>query len=141
MKKISFISLFLLFVVYAFAQDNAAELLRKASLKMDAKDYKEVLSLLNKAISLDSGDPECYALRGQAKHNLNDLNAALLDYNKALELTPNYAEVYSLRGMVKGDLKDPKGACEDWEKAYEFGYKKALELLSKYCNDVMDPKK
>ncbi|MEI8201693.1 MAG: tetratricopeptide repeat protein [Bacteroidota bacterium] len=141
MKRTAIICLFLLFAAWSHGQDSASVLMRKASLKIDAKDYKGAITLLNSAISLDSGDPDAYAFRGQAKHNLNDLNGALADYNKAIELMPNYAEVYHLRGMVKGDLKDQKGACEDWEKAYEYGYKKALELLSKFCNDVMDPKK
>ena len=141
MKKTALIFAFLVFSVYGFSQDNAAELLKKATIKIDTKDYKGALALLDKALLLDSGDPEIFAFRGQAKHFLNDLNGALIEYNKALELAPNYAEVYHLRGMVKGDLKDQTGACEDWEKAYEFGFKKALKLLSKYCDDDGKPKK
>jgi tetratricopeptide (TPR) repeat protein len=141
MKRTLFAITFLLFGIWAFGQDNANELVRKASIKLDTKDYKGAITLLNKAIDLDSGDPESYAFRGQAKHFLEDYKGALADYNKAIELQNNYAEMYHLRGIVKNELKDKKGACEDWEKAYELGFSKSLSLLSKFCNEEMNPKK
>lgn len=120
---------------------SAQDYLKKGNAQLDLKNYKDALTLLNKAIELDSESGEAYAYRGMAKYHLKDYKGAVEDFDLALNLIPDYGEVYDLRGVAKAELGNKAGACEDWNKAFELGFNKAYELIEKYCLDENDQKK
>lgn len=60
-----------------------------------------------------------YYDRGNAKQELKEYKAAIIDYDKAIELNPNFTEAYSKRGNVKSLLQEYKEAILDYDKAIE----------------------
>jgi tetratricopeptide (TPR) repeat protein len=120
---------------------SAQDYLKKGNAQLDLKNYKDALTLLNKAIELDAESGEAYAYRGMAKYHLKDYKGAIEDFDAALKIIPDYGEVYDLRGVAKAELGDKVGACEDWNKSFELGFNKAYDLIEKYCLDNTDQKK
>lgn len=112
---------------------TALDYVKKGNIQLDLKNYKEALTLLDKAIAMDTENGEAYAYRGMAKLHLKDYKGAITDFDAAIKLIPDYGEVYDLRGVAKGELGDKVGACEDWNQAFALGFNNAYNLIEKFC--------
>ena len=56
-------------------------------------------------------------MRGNAKHNLNDLDGAINGYSQVVNINPKDSDAFFNRAHIKKEIDDMKGACEDWKKA------------------------
>jgi Flp pilus assembly protein TadD len=112
---------------------TALDYVKKGNIQLDLKNYKDALTLLDKAIEMDTENGEAYAYRGMAKLQLKDYKGAVTDFDAAVKLIPDYGEVYDLRGVAKGELGDKVGACEDWNQAFALGFNNAYNLIEKFC--------
>jgi tetratricopeptide (TPR) repeat protein len=60
-----------------------------------------------------------YNQTGNAKYNLGQYEAAILDYDKAIQIDPNYKIAYSNRGLAKNNLGQYEAAILDFDKAIQ----------------------
>jgi len=84
---------------------SADELLEEINLLYTGGRYKEMIELLNDAISQNSTFPELYYFRGIAWISIKSNEAAIDDLTRAIDLRPDYFRAYHHRGItwnVKG---------------------------------------
>jgi S1-C subfamily serine protease/tetratricopeptide (TPR) repeat protein len=62
-------------------------------------------------------EPYIYNYRGNAKSDLGDKPAAIIDYDRAIALDPKFPTTYNNRGNVKSDLGDNQAAIIDYDRA------------------------
>ena len=82
-------------------------------------DSEAVVDAYTKAIELDPTSAAAYNNRGNAKNDLDQYQAALVDLDRAIELDPTYAAAYSNRGIAKRNLGRPEAAFVDLDRAIE----------------------
>jgi tetratricopeptide (TPR) repeat protein len=114
--------------VTSFAQASS-EVLAQATEKMDAKEFKEAIELLNEAISKDKNNVDLLLKRGEAKYESGKGILAIQDYNKVISLDAVNSLAYALRSAVYVELKDYKSAIEDCQKAIEIDAKNELAYI------------
>ena len=68
-------------------------------------------------LQTDPRDARALVLRGDAKAELNDNDAALKDYNTAIGIAPDYQYAYVNRCETRLTLDDPGGALADCNTA------------------------
>jgi tetratricopeptide (TPR) repeat protein len=88
----------------------------KAQLFAKQKQYAQTIAIYDRMISRQ---PEAYTYnnRGNAKSDLGQKQAAIVDYNLAIALNPEYANTYNNRGNVKAELGDKQAAIVDYNRA------------------------
>ena len=88
----------------------------KAQLFAKKKQYAQTIAIYDLMISKQ---PEAYTYnnRGNAKSDLGQKQAAIIDYNLAIALNPEYANTYNNRGNVKSELGDKQAAIIDYDRA------------------------
>ncbi len=74
-------------LAYVIEQENT-EIMDKALEHIDKEEYKEALTLLNKAIEQDDSDANAYYYRAMIYDIQKDYNRAIIDYKKALTHNP-----------------------------------------------------
>jgi tetratricopeptide (TPR) repeat protein len=104
------------------------------------EDYQKALDLNNKALEIDSLQPNAYNNRGFVHYKLKNNEAALNDINKSLNIYPNNSYAYKNRSLVYIEQDKLNLACLDMEKAIEFGFSEMYgtevkELQNKYCSE------
>ncbi len=82
--------------------------------KYFAKDYKQAITHLDKAIQLNPEDTFYFMSRGGAKDALGKHDDAIDDYNQAIKLDPENIHAYNARGSTKNYIGDYKGAIDDY---------------------------
>ena len=65
--------------------------------------YEQALESYNRAISIDSENPEYLNNRGVAFHKLNRLSSALSDYEDAIQRNPDYIRAINNQGLAFAD--------------------------------------
>lgn len=103
------------------------------------EDYQKALDLNNKALKIDSLQPNAYNNRGFVHYKLKNNKAALNDINKSLSLYPSNSYAYKNRSLVYIEQDKLGLACLDLEKALELGFSEMYgteveELQKKHCN-------
>jgi tetratricopeptide (TPR) repeat protein len=89
-----------------------------------AGEYDEAIADLDRAIELNLGYIEAYAIRGNAYDNAGRFKDALSNYNQALALDPEEWQVALLlvdRGQAYARHGDTEEAIADLERALELG--------------------
>lgn len=99
----------------------------------DQNDLKNALNFYNRAIELDSENPDFYFKRAIAFGKNQDFNNCLLDLETTLSLKPDYIEAYYWRGVAKVNLK--QNPCDDFKRAAENNYAPAYEAYNKFCRN------
>ena len=94
----------------------------QASAKVDAKDYRGAMSILDKIIAKDPRNPDALNLMGFCDRKLGNTDEALEYYNKALAIKPNHVGANEYLGELYLELKDLPKAEE------------RLKVLAKACN-------
>lgn len=107
---------------------DAAEWLEMGSQAILAKQWKEALEPLTKAIELDPNRAISYLYRGYIHDILGNYKLAIADYNKAIGLNPKEADTYAYyrRGIAYNNLGNHKRAIIDFDKAIELDSKNVL---------------
>ena len=78
-----------------------------------ARRYADAISLLDQYVVAHPRDARAIVLRGDARSNLGDNQAALRDYNTALGIAPDYQYGYVTRCETRVELDDLAGALAD----------------------------
>ncbi len=88
-----------------------------ASLLLDRSNYAEALALLDRAYSIDPGNPIVLNNRGNALGEIGRRDEALRCYEEALKINPEYASALSNRSNVLLLLGQPAEAARSAEQA------------------------
>ncbi len=104
----------------------------------DPVDYDKMISLLNKADSLEPNNPIILDARGNARFNSKlDVEGGMDDFQKAIDYSmdqKNLAIRHHNRAMIYFELGKPDLACEDWIK----GGENSTFFIDEYCNRSID---
>lgn len=90
---------------------------------IDAKAYKEALSIFDGLIKSKKVSSGTYFGRGRAYHELGNNQAALEDYKLSIIENPLNAKAHSNLGLVYGSLKDFNSAIKSFNRAIEINPK------------------
>lgn len=90
------------------------------------KKYPEAIAALDAFIAAHPRDPRALVLRGDAKADLGQNAAALLDYNSAIKIDPEYQYAYVTRCETRLQLDDSAGALTDCDNAIRLDTTDAL---------------
>ncbi|MDR2033112.1 MAG: tetratricopeptide repeat protein [Helicobacteraceae bacterium] len=96
---------------------SASEILDRAKIALNNKNYQETIRLCNDAIRIDPNLALAYFSRGLAYHNLGDTSKAIADYTQAIKIKPKNALAYLIRGLAYGQLSDYDKAIADYNQA------------------------
>jgi tetratricopeptide (TPR) repeat protein len=88
--------------------------LERAYQRLEGGYYKGALEDYNRALELETGDPEIWLNRGLVREKLNDLKGAYSDYTKAIALKEDYDKAWLNRGNVLNKQGKYKEAIEDY---------------------------
>ena len=92
-----------------------------------------VIITYTRALKINPNNSIVLNNRACAYKKMNMMEESFNDFNRAIIISPKYAEAYYNRGVSKFYTMDTKGACGDWFMAKQLGYKKATDVLDKYC--------
>ncbi len=114
------------------------------------KIWKNDVVLFDDVINKNPEVGHCYWARGNAKYELNNIEAALCDYNIAIEHNYKYADVYDSRAKCYFDMDSIPLAIESYTEAIKLDNKYALayynraharQKLMDYIGSIDDYKK
>lgn len=103
-----------------------------ARIHMKMNKPASALIYANKAISINSNNPESYKFRAEIFIAQKKLTLAINDLNASIKMKPD-PESYYLRAICKEQAGDTKGACDDLNAAQILGHKKAKIEFGKFC--------
>ncbi len=86
---------------------------------LDADDFEEALTALNRSIELDSSNAEAYVSRGITLHRMKETTRAIYDFDMAIELSPKWDWAYANRGYVYYLNEKYSEALADLNRAIE----------------------
>ena len=88
----------------------------KGNVKRDAweSEFGTIIFALN---LLNPDSAQFYRIRGKAKYDKGQYEAAIADYNEALRINPDSAKIYHNRGQAKFRLHQHKAAIVDYNEA------------------------
>lgn len=92
----------------------------RAFFRMEKGDLKGALNDYNKALKIQSSDPESWLNRGLVKEKLRDFNGAFADFTQAIELKHNLERAWLSRGNVLSKMGKLKEAVEDYSVAITY---------------------
>jgi len=91
--------------------------LEQAKTLMQAGKHREALEFLNKAVSSNDQNSECFNARGVAYFELKEYDNALLDYAQAIKLDPAFYRPYYNRALLRVAQNDAQNALKDYAEA------------------------
>ena len=94
---------------------------KQASAKVDAKDYRGAMPILDKIIAKDPRNPDALNLMGFCERKLGNTDEALEYYQKALAIKPNHVGANEYLGELYLEMKNLPKAQE------------RLNVLAKSC--------
>jgi Tfp pilus assembly protein PilF len=97
-------------------------LYKQASAKVNAKDYRGAMRILDKIIAKDPRHADALNLMGYCERKLGNTDEALEYYEKALAIKPNHVGANEYLGELYLELKDLSKAEE------------RLKVLAQSCN-------
>ena len=131
MKKVIFISAFLLCKLLAMAQLNTDRIITIGYYALQNSDYVLSIQYFNQVINVKPYLPEPYMYRASAKIQLGDFKGADLDCSEAIERNPFLHYAYYLRGFARKRLTFYKEAGKDFTKALEFNPNDTTYLINR----------
>jgi tetratricopeptide (TPR) repeat protein len=96
----------------------------------DTGQWNLAIKDFNRAIEIDSTNPEYYWSRGN--HTVQK-EKAIADFSRAVDLDPEYTSAYVNRAFLRMKISDRTGACEDFSKAAEYGHPFGYDYIQQYC--------
>ncbi|HYV92176.1 MAG TPA: tetratricopeptide repeat protein [Chitinophagales bacterium] len=108
---------FFLLVCFAFQSCYQSSSEKLIGLAINCKSDSEAVSLLNRAIEIDSSNPTLFLNRAKRKFAMKDLAGAKKDCEKVISLKPDYPQAYASLGSVYVQLKNHNLAIENFNQA------------------------
>jgi tetratricopeptide (TPR) repeat protein len=99
--------------------DTVNNLISQADIAVKNKDYRSVIRIYTKVLSIDPNLEIAYNYRGYAYNILKDHPKALADYTKVISLNPSSALAYSNRGYIYIYVKDYPKAITDFNRSID----------------------
>jgi len=106
-------------------EKELVKLLDEIETAMEARKYKEVLSLCEKVAKLDPKHPAIPFAAGRAYLGMYQPAEALKAFNQAIELEPKFAGAYNGAGQAHLGLRQNTEALKAFNQAIEFDPKNA----------------
>lgn len=116
----------------------AADDYKNAKVKVELKEYKEGLALLNLAILMCHDSASYYAIRGAAFDGLGKTDSALMDYSSALKLDSNNYLAYYNRALALESKQKYMDAFNDLSKVIKLkpDYIEAYRHRAEDCENM-----
>ena len=86
----------------------------------NGRQYVECIKIINKAIVIDTQNPDCHNLKALCLANLQQYRQSTEEATYALEMDEANAELYEIIANNHYFLKDPESATTNYEKAIEY---------------------
>lgn len=99
--------------------------------RMEAGDYNEAITALDRAIALNPNHHRAWINRGNAAIELGQLEAAVSAYDRALAIEPQAHLAWLHRGDALYDLERIEEALASWDKALDINPKDAETWYNK----------
>jgi tetratricopeptide (TPR) repeat protein len=96
---------------------SAAAWNNRAVARVRLGDLDGAMRDYNRAVTLETGDPELYFNRGNALVAAGQYSHAIMDYDRAIELNPTYSRALFNRGAAYALAGQPEPARRDWQAA------------------------
>lgn len=119
MKKLVLVSIFILFGVDIYSQNNASELIKSGKDFYGNAQYMYAISKFSrvfKTFPTEDETYEAYIYRAMCKRELKDFEDAIEDLNEACNIFPDSTRSYFLRAEYKEIIKDFPGASGDYSR-------------------------
>ncbi|HCM29497.1 MAG TPA: tetratricopeptide repeat protein [Bacteroidales bacterium] len=117
--------------------DKVKELKIEANNNIYNKQNDVAKKNLEKAIKINTKDPEIYYLLGNVYFNEKNYDEAIKYYTKAIELDSTYAQAYTSRGKIYRMYNKRDEWCADFTKAYQLGDKTVYNDV-RHCLPAMN---
>lgn len=104
------------------SSSSVPALYKQASVKVNAKDYRGAMPILDKIIAKDPRNADALNLMGYCERRLGNADEALEYYEKALAIKPNHVGANEYLGELYLEMKNLPKAEE------------RLKILAKSCN-------
>jgi tetratricopeptide (TPR) repeat protein len=111
-------------VVVAQGEDRSEY--TKADALFRERKFREAIAVLDPYLVAHPRDARAFVLRGDAKADLGQNEAALRDYNSAIKIAPEYQYAYVTRCETRLQLDDLTGALADCDTAVRLDATDAL---------------
>lgn len=131
MKQLILLPL-LLFALLANAQ-TAKEYYERAEKSFDNKEYKNVVFLVNQAISIDGNKADYLILKGNALYNMKEYESAYNTFTKTIQLYPQNTIALNQRGILLQTIGETDASIQDFDQAL-FIEKSDTMRISLYVN-------
>jgi tetratricopeptide (TPR) repeat protein len=79
---------------------KAKKFMRRGHDHYKQKRYKKAVTEYNKALQIDSGNPQAYFWRARCRLSTGQYDKAIADFNKAVKFDPNYSKAYDNLGWL-----------------------------------------
>jgi tetratricopeptide (TPR) repeat protein len=96
--------------------DGTSELIRKARILMEKKDYTSAQLELHKALAINDKLATAYYLNGKVYEAQSNQDKAIEYFNRAVELDKDYFEAYYKLGRIYFSRHKPEKAVENFKK-------------------------
>ncbi|HXK91728.1 MAG TPA: tetratricopeptide repeat protein [Bacteroidales bacterium] len=103
--------------------DKVKELKIEANNNIYNKQNDVAKKNLEKALKINTKDPEIYYLLGNVYFNEKNYDEAIKYYTEAIEIDSTYAQAYTSRGKIYRIYNKRDEWCADFTKAYQLGDK------------------
>ena len=100
--------------------NNVYSLYQQSLCLFELTKYSEVISILNKVISLDTYHNHAYYLRGLANTEINYYNDAIKDFTDHILINPDNSDTYYHLGVCYYNIKQYHRAKESLERYIKF---------------------
>ncbi|HEY9295818.1 MAG TPA: tetratricopeptide repeat protein, partial [Phormidium sp.] len=98
-------------------ENEAVKLQEQGKTLIELQRYEEAVSILDKALQIDSKYPNAWVKRGKALSKLQKYEEALKSFEEALKIQAEYSQAWYQRGLVLEQLNRDELAQESLAKA------------------------
>lgn len=109
------------------ANKKAESVYNEARRAYGSADYAKTIELTTRALQEDAKMAAAFALRGKARKDMGEVDAAFQDLNQAIEIDSKLAEAYFIRAQAHEIMGEMEKAGKDYQKGCALGYKLACE--------------
>jgi len=96
-------------------------------------DTVQAFRYLNKCLSMNNTDVKVHYNIGLINARNNNYSQAVKKFDQLLVIDPKHAQGYYNRGMAQYFLNNLNECCADLNQAKKYGFKRADEMIKKYC--------
>lgn len=104
----------------------------------DKKEYEDAISTINKAIVINTQNPEYHELKAYCLARLMQYKESSDEVSYALEMDRSNPELYEIMGNNYYFLKDNENAVRNYEKAIEYDRENSSRIYHNYIRCLIE---